>query len=476
MDQLLNILIADDDSDIIAGCLKLFKRELKDARVFYVQTPEECRSLVGVQIFDIVFLDINFDDSPLTGLDLLPEIKTLQPTAKVFILSSNDDQQTMLKSLHLGAADFISKKDQEVISIVNVIKSFNSDELKINEDMEEGRRIATEIGIAYISKSMTDIFSQVAFARRNLNTTVLITGETGVGKEVIATAITLRNKEKNVVTVDCGAIPMELAESEFFGHVKGSFTGAVSNKQGKFQLANGGDLFLDEIGNLKSGIQEKLLRATQTKEITPVGDTKAQKVNVRLIFATNENLEEMVEQGKFRQDFLERIKGIWIKIPPLRERAEDIPLIIKSLLSKADNPNLEIAPSCLSILCGYSWPGNVRELESVVQQMISQAYSGPITVRHLPERFIERLKVEEVNLGAYEVEKPHVPGVYSIPLRGTFEEAQSVFARFYLTDRYERLGTQASKRQLAKDLQLARSTLDRYVTDLKLDFVNRGGE
>lgn len=476
MNQNTNILIADDDSDITASCLKLLMRDIKNARVSYADTPEECRKRVLSEKFDIIFLDIHFAGYAETGLDLLPELKGIQPDATIFMLSSADDAKTVIKCMNLGAADFISKKDKKELNIVERIKSFQASVEERLKDTEAGKRIACELKLSFASKAMIEVLRQAAFARRSEKIPVLITGETGVGKDVIARVIGHKNKPTEMVTVDCGAIPSELAESEFFGHIKGSFTGAVSNKEGKFQLADGGDLFLDEIGNLKPTIQEKLLRATQSKEITPIGGTKSQKVDVRLIFATNENLDEMVEEGRFRQDFLERIRGIWIRIPSLRERTEDIPVIINSMIAKSENPAIQIAPACMSILCGYNWPGNVRELENVLTQMIMQASNGIITPRNLPASFLEKLGREEQETNEDLIAADHIPGVYRLPLVGSFKEAQAKFIKLYILDRFESLGQSVSKRKLARELGMSRSTLERYESELQLELPNRGGE
>ena len=471
----LTILIADDDCDITKSCMKLFMRDLQNANVTYVRTPDECRAAIRKQCFDLVFLDINFSQFSCTGLDLLPEIRTTRPSTKVFMLSSMDDDKTVITSMALGAADFIPKKNGKVLDIVNVIKNFKRDEEMVLLDIEEGKRIAAEMGIAFTSSAMTKIFGQVAFARRNKDTAVLITGETGVGKEVVAQAIAYQNKDKKITTIDCGAISSGVAESEFFGHMKGSFTGAIAHKTGKFYEADGGDLFLDEIGNLKSDVQEMLLRATQTKEITPVGGSETKKLDVRLIFATNENLDKMVNEKRFRQDFLERIRGIWIEIPPLRERPEDIPVIVCSQIAKS-SPGLKIVPTCMSLLTAYAWPGNVRELEKIVNHLMAQAHSGPISVRHLPKHFFDLLGAQmdlATSLVAGEI---RIPGRYAVSLQGSLESAHADFTRQYLADRYVQLGDDFSKRQLAKELGIARTTLDRYETDLNLDFSARGEE
>jgi two-component system response regulator AtoC len=468
MEQQFNILVADDDGDVLASCMKLFMRDMPFARVSYVQSLSECLECVQREQFNVILLDITFANTARTGLTVLPEIKTAQPNAKIFMMSGVDDELTVLQSMELGAVDFISKRHNEVPNIAKLVKSYIEGETKRHADVEEGKRIAANMGAVFSSRLMEEVFARIAIARRHKSTPVLITGETGVGKDVVATAIALGPSDKPPVTIDCGAIPETLAESEFFGHTRGSFTGADSNKIGKFQLANGADLFLDEIGNLKRGIQEKLLRVLQSKEITQVGGTRSQKINVRIIAATNENLEAMVIEGRFRQDLLERLKGIWIEIPPLRDRPEDIQPIAESIIAKSGKPHLAIAPTCMSILKSYSWRGNVRELENVVKEMIAEAHSGPITVRHLPEHFRARLN-SELRLTQANAVATRSPGRYDIPLTGSLEDAKAVFIRQYISDRFERLGRQASRRLLAKDIQIARSTLDSYLGKLELE-------
>jgi DNA-binding NtrC family response regulator len=445
--------------------MKLFMRDLPKARLSYARTPEECRQRVRQERFNIVLLDIAFAPNDAAGFTLVPEIKAAQPDTKIFMLSGLDDDLTVLRCLELGAVDFISKRENEVAGIANVLKNYINSETKRHSDVATGKAVAEQIGAVYASRAMEDVFARIAAARRNKAMPVLITGETGVGKDVVAMAIALGTTGKAPVSVDCGAIQETLAESEFFGHVRGSFTGADTNKVGKFQQAHGGDLFLDEIGNLKRGIQDKLLRAIQSKEITQVGALRAQKVDVRIIAATNENLDSMVADGRFRQDLLERLKGIWIEIPPLRERPEDIQPIAEAIVAKSGKPHLTFAPTFMSLLRSYSWRGNVRELEHLIREIVAEVDAGPITSRHLPEHFRSRLN-GELSLAHDDGRPPHVAGTYQVPLTGTLEQAEAVFIGRYLADRYDRMGAAASKVQLARDLQISRQTLDTYLKKL----------
>ncbi len=243
------------------------------------------------------------------------------------------------------------------------------------------------------SSAMQSLFSLIEKVAES-TATVLIQGESGTGKELAARAIhqlSGRN-DRNFVPVNCAAIPEDLMESELFGHVKGSFTGAYANRAGRFEMADRGTLFLDEIGDMKANVQVKLLRVLQNKEFEPVGSTKSQKVDVRIIAATNKNLEELVETRDFREDLYYRLSVIPITIPPLRERQDDIPLLIHTFLARFNNDRKHavkgFSKDALDILCGYSWPGNVRELENLVERLVILKDSGFITPDDLPDRYL----------------------------------------------------------------------------------------
>ncbi len=464
MDSVFKILVADDDAEVWGNSIKMFLRDISTLELVFAQSPEECRRLIRDQSFAIVLLDISFSTNDSTGISLVPEIQTKQPNAKIFMLSSHDDDLTMVRCLQLGASDFISKRSTQPSEIANVIRGYIAGEARRITDIEAAKDIAAKVGIVLTSDSMLDVFTKVVLAQRNPTTPVLITGETGVGKDVVASAIAAQDSRKAFVAVDCGAIPESLAESEFFGHTKGSFTGADAAKQGKFVLASGGDLFLDEIGNLKRGIQDKLLRALQNKEVTPLGAPRPISVNTRVIAATNENLEELVSKGVFRQDLLERLKGIWIHVPPLRERPEDVGPLVGSIIAKSDKPSLTVAPTCLSLLKCYSWPGNIRELEHLVREMIARVDVGPLTIRHLPDQFRARL-ASDLKLEPGSTEDHKLGMQVTVPLEGAFQEAERAFVTTYLLGRFAQLGPNASKRALARDLKLARTTLDRFLSE-----------
>jgi len=285
--------------------------------------------------------------------------------------------------------------------------------------------------------------------------TVLIQGESGTGKELAARAIhqLSSRSDKNFVPINCAAIPEDLIESELFGHVKGSFTGAYANRVGRFEMADKGTLFLDEIGDMKANLQVKLLRVLQSKEFEPVGSTKSQKVDVRIIAASNKKLEALVESQDFREDLFYRLSVIPITIPPLRERREDIPLLIESFLNRFNNEKRHavtgFSKETLGILCAYDWPGNVRELENLVERLVILKDSGLIAPADLPEKYLSR-KVQ--------VQAPALPVGNEFPETGIcLNSALEEFENRLILQALEKTG--GNKKEAAILLNLKRTTL-----------------
>jgi transcriptional regulator with GAF, ATPase, and Fis domain len=285
--------------------------------------------------------------------------------------------------------------------------------------------------------------------------TVLIQGESGTGKELAARAIHQLSSrcDKHFVPINCAAIPEDLIESELFGHVKGSFTGAYANRVGRFEMADKGTLFLDEIGDMKANLQVKLLRVLQSKEFEPVGSTKSQKVDVRIIAASNKKLEALVESQGFREDLFYRLSVIPITIPPLRERREDIPLLIESFLSRFNSEKRHavtgFSRETLGILCDYDWPGNVRELENLVERLVILKDSGLIAPMDLPEKYLTR-KVQ--------VQTQALPVGNDFPVTGIcLNSALEEFENRLILQALER--TRGNKKEAALLLNLKRTTL-----------------
>jgi DNA-binding NtrC family response regulator len=317
------------------------------------------------------------------------------------------------------------------------------------------------------SKPMLNLFEMIEKVAES-SATVLIQGESGTGKELAAQAIHQMSARsgKNFVPINCAAIPDDLLESELFGHVKGSFTGAYANRIGRFEMADKGTLFLDEIGDMKASLQVKLLRVLQTREFEPVGSTKSQKVNVRIIAATNKNLEEMVASRDFREDLYYRLSVIPISIPPLRERREDIPLLIHNFLSifNADRRYSVkgFSRESLEILSNYDWPGNVRELENLVERLVTLKSSGFITPDDLPEKYLSGSIVR--------FQPPSLPEDDGLPQEGIcLNSAVDQFENRLILQALERTG--GNKKEAAALLNLKRTTLIEKLKKKKLAFV-----
>lgn len=352
----------------------------------------------GLREFDehrppLVITDLKMPD--IDGFRVLREIKERSTDTLVMIMTAFGAVDTAVEAMKLGAYDYITKP-------------FNRDELKLvvrkaiqvsrlaRENRQLKERLAEKVdfeNIVGISRGMEKVFNIVRKVA-DTDATVLITGESGTGKELVARAIHLLSSRKSAVFVpiNCAAIPRDLLESELFGHVKGAFTGAVNDKTGKFRQADGGTLFLDEVGELSVDLQPKLLRALQEKVVEPVGGTKFQPLDVRVVAATNLDLEEAMRNGTFREDLFYRLAVIPIHIPPLRDRKDDIPLLLKHFAAKHGSEGIEFEREALDTLISYHWPGNVRELENTVQRLIIMRDAATISTRDLPDKILLREK------------------------------------------------------------------------------------
>jgi DNA-binding NtrC family response regulator len=325
---------------------------------------------------------------------------------------------------------------------------------------------ATMIGTSTPMQGLFDLISKVAAS----NATVLIQGESGTGKELAARAIhQLSDRHvKNFVPVNCAAIPDDLLESELFGHVKGSFTGAYANRIGRFEMADKGTLFLDEIGDMKANLQVKLLRVLQNREFEPVGASKSQKVDVRIVAATNKNLEELVANHDFREDLYYRLSVIPITIPPLRDRWEDIPLLIHTFLTRfnADKRNAVkgFSRDALGILCNYEWPGNVRELENLVERLVILKGSGLIVPDDLPEKYLSGKLSPAVSVQAVRVHDDNILPEGGICLNSAVDE----FENNLIMQALARSG--GNKKEAALLLNLKRTTLIEKLKKKNLTF------
>jgi two-component system response regulator PilR (NtrC family) len=339
------------------------------------------------EIFDLVITDLKMPQ--FDGMALLKSVKEVSPDTIVIIITAFGTTEGAERARNLGAYDYIGKP-------------FNNDEIKLvihnalekrhlrKENILLKREIESRVGFEYfIGKSlpMQRIFSLIRQVA-DTKSTVLITGESGTGKELVARALHTHSVRKNnpFVTVNCGALPETLLESELFGYMKGAFTGAVSNKQGLFEAANGGTIFLDEISATTPALQIKLLRVLQEREFKRVGGTVDIKVDVRVLAASNSDLQQDVSKGSFREDLYYRLNVIPIHLPPLRERKEDIPLLIDYFLKNVSSGRepKKIAPAAMNRLLNYRWPGNVRELENAIERLNILASDDTIGIEHIP--------------------------------------------------------------------------------------------
>lgn len=335
--------------------------------------------------FELIISDLRLPDSD--GIDLLQWVKVRNPLLPVIMMTSYADIQTAVKAMKLGASDYISKPVQPDLLLTKIHENLtNPVEAEEKQPEETGSYIE---GKSQLARQMYEHVRLVA----PTNMSVLINGSSGTGKEHIARRIHDLSKRSDApfVAVDCGAIPKDLAASEFFGHIKGSFTGAIDNKVGAFEAAHGGTLFLDEIGNLSYEVQVQLLRALQERKIKPIGSNQEITIDVRLLSATNENLRSAIDKGDFREDLYHRLNEFFIRIPDLRERKEDLMLFANNFLDVA---NTELSKSILgfdnetiNLFQSYSWPGNLRQMKNVIRYATLLAKGKYITLNELPEEF-----------------------------------------------------------------------------------------
>ena len=382
------ILIVDDDVDALELMHELF--EGKGYKPSTATNGLEALNLIREDEPDMVITDIRMPD--MDGMQLLEEMSRSYAHIPVIMVTAHGTIEAAVEAIKMGAKDYILKplRLDEILTKVETIAHLRNLE-KENEYLRT--RLAQRFNIKNIigkSEKINDLFKLIHDVAPT-NTTVLITGENGTGKELIANAIHFNspNVKKPFIKLNCGVLAENLLESELFGHVKGAFTGAIKDKIGRFELANGGTLFLDEIGDISPNMQVKLLRVLQEGEFERVGGTETLKVDVRIIAATNVDLEEKIQVGKFRQDLYYRLNVIPIHVPPLRERKDDIPLLVKYFIEKFekvhDKKISKLEEDALIDLEAYDWPGNIRELENYLERSIVLNKNGIITKNDFPE-------------------------------------------------------------------------------------------
>lgn len=385
------ILIVDDEKSLCQMLEIAFRKE-----GFSVETVSSAKAALGKiesQVYDLIISDIRMPE--VTGIELLEHAKGARSSAAFILITAVPTVTTAIEALNLGAYRYVIKTDK-LIDELKLVVNRALEDMAVREENSRLRREMLRVfahnNIVGRSRGIQDILEMVRTVAPTLST-VLITGESGTGKELVARAIheASHRREKSFVSINCGAFPETLLESELFGYFKGAFTGADATKKGIIESANEGTLFLDEIGETSPSMQVKLLRVLQERKVRPLGGTTDIPVDVRLIASTNRNLKAMVEEEKFREDFYYRVSVIPIHVPPLRERPEDIEPLARHFLRKyllqMSKAERDFAPEAMAVVRNYAWPGNVRELENAVERAVavSKEQDGLIRVEHLPE-------------------------------------------------------------------------------------------
>ena len=383
----MNILIVDDEEvlqDVLTSLIRRAGHSTISAR-----TGEEALELLGREEIDLVLLDLMLPG--MSGLQVLQEVRRRDPEQVVVVITAYSSIESAVDAMREGAFHYIPKpfKNEEVL--LTLRRALEQRQLR-SENRELKEQLHKRFGFDNIigkSRPMQQVFELIRLAAP-AKSNILILGESGTGKELVAKAIHhhSRRAEGAFVIVNSGSMPAELLESSLFGHVKGSFTGAIAHKRGLFELANAGSIFFDEIGNIPPDTQAKLLRVIQEREFMRVGGLETIRVDVRIIAATNADLESLVESGGFREDLYYRLNVITITLPPLRKRSEDIPVLVRHFLghyaAENEKPLRDITPRAMELLMDYHWPGNVRELENVIERAVVLSTGNALDIDLLP--------------------------------------------------------------------------------------------
>jgi DNA-binding NtrC family response regulator len=385
MTEKANILVIDDNAAIRDSCSQVFKKDGNTIKT--AKDGTEGLKLFKKEFFHVVLLDLKLPG--LDGMEVLSRIKEENPKTPVIIITGYASIDSAVEAIKRGASDYLPKPfTPEQLRIITQKALENRkillENIYLREELEKKSEFDMVVGKSKAMEKVLDVVKRIS----SFDSTVLITGETGTGKELLAREIHNHCPRKRApfVVVDCGALVETLFESELFGHVKGSFTGANETKHGRFEVANGGTIFLDEISGIGLNIQAKLLRVIQEREVTRVGSTKPIKVDVRILAATNENLEDLVRKGKFREDLFYRLSVVPLHLPSLRERKEDIPYLIEHFIQKYNKrarKNTGISYAVKKALMDYNWPGNIRELENTIERAVVLSKGNKIELEDL---------------------------------------------------------------------------------------------
>ena len=458
------VLIVDDDPDT----REIFEQKLSHSgyRVETAESAEEALGKVKRVNPQVIITDLRMPG--MNGLQLLEKVKASMPQVDVIVVTGHEDMNSAVSAMKAGAFDYIVKPVnlKEVDALVERCvreQEFNRQAREAEQDGDDASEVSADVVVGR-NPIMIDIYKMIGVLARN-RTTVMIRGETGTGKEMIARAIHANSLHANdpFIPVNCTALTETLLESELFGHVKGSFTGAVSGRKGYFELAASGTIFLDEIGDTAPEFQTKLLRVLQERKFYPVGGEEPRTTEARVITATHQPIEQRVEEGVFREDLYFRLKVVEIRVPPLRERRDDIPLLAESLLARIRKETREmvrhISEGAMQKLVEYNWPGNVRELENALTRAAILARGAAIGAEHL---VLGTEFVVEPKRGERRPEK-RVNGTAELPEDPSLDAAIARHVQRVLAQ------TEGNKSETARLLGISRSRLQRYVERFELE-------
>lgn len=451
------ILVVDDEKDIRISLTGILEDE--GYQVMTAASGVEALESARQDLPDLVLLDIWMPG--MDGLETLEKLKTLFPQVTVIMISGHGTIETAVRSTKLGAFDFIEKPlslDKVLITVSNALRMR---QLRVEND-ELKRAVGNEYELIGCSPVMSTLREQIMRVAPT-NASVLVTGENGTGKELVARSIHYysQRRDKPFIAINCAAIPEELIESELFGHERGAFTGAVAQKKGKFDLADGGTLFLDEIGDMSLKTQAKVLRILQERSFERVGGTRVVTVDVRIIAATNKDLDEEIRQARFREDLYYRLNVVPFRVPSLRERVDDIPMLVPYFVGQfyhreGCEPKVFL-PETLELLCQYSWPGNVRELKNIIERILIMTPGRVVSPSDIPD-----LQVEKGLIGLPCSSEEGGGGVM-----GTLREAREEFERGFIVQKLEENDWNISR--TAEVIELERSNLHRKIKSYGID-------
>jgi DNA-binding NtrC family response regulator len=451
------LLLVDDHEDVLAGLKLAFRKT--DYNILTAASGEQAVALLNSEPIDVVVTDLQMDG--LDGMGVLRHALTLTPAPAVILLTAHGTIENAVEALKEGAYHYLTKpvNAQELRLLVEKAAAHT---LLRRENEELRRQMDRRFGIEGIvgeAAEMVRIYDQIRqIAPTKAN--VLILGESGTGKEVVAKAIHQLSPRarKPFVAVHCAALPESLLESELFGHERGAFTGAVARRQGRFELADGGTIFLDEIGEIPLSMQVKLLRVLETREFERVGGTGPIKVDVRILAATNRDLQEEVAEGRFREDLYYRLNVVSITMPPLRTRRNDIPLLARHFLAELARENgrevPELSREAAEILSAYHWPGNVRELRNVIENTFVFLRGNVVRPEDLPGSLARRREVTT---------QPGTEGTVTFPLGLALEEVETEYLKRTLEE------CEGNRTKAADSLRISRRTLQRRIKELGIE-------